>query len=70
VVDGAPFPQPTPARLRDAFRWEQYRTVTKSATVSLNNNVYSMDPALVGRKVALVFDPFGLSPVRDCCTGA
>src|SRR5439155_13398318 len=49
------------ARLREAFRWEQYRTVTKSATVSLNNNVYSVDPALVGRKVALVFDPFDLT---------
>jgi putative transposase len=58
---GAPFPQPTPAQLREAFRWEEYRTVTKSATVSLNNNVYSVDAALVGRKVALVFDPFDLT---------
>jgi putative transposase len=60
-LTGAPFPQPTPAQLREAFRWEQYRTVTKSATVSLNNNIYSVDPALVGRKVALVFDPFDLT---------
>ena len=60
-LTGAPFPQPTPAQLREAFRWEQYRTVTKSATVSLNNNVYSVDPALVGRKVSLIFDPFDLT---------
>jgi putative transposase len=60
-LTGAPFPQPSPAQLREAFRWEEYRTVTKSATVSLNNNIYSVDAALVGRKVALVFDPFDLT---------
>jgi putative transposase len=60
-LTGAPFPQPSPAQLWEAFRWEEYRTVTKSATVSLNNNIYSVDAALVGRKVALVFDPFDLT---------
>jgi putative transposase len=32
---GGPFPLPSPAALREAFCWEQQRTVTKTATVSL-----------------------------------
>ena len=57
---GAP-PLPTPALLREAFLWSQERTVTKTATVSLHSNQYEVDPALVGRKVELVFDPFDLT---------
>lgn len=60
----APFPQPTPAQLREAFRWSEHRTVTKTATVSLHNNVYNVDAALVGRKVELVFDPFDLTEIE------
>jgi hypothetical protein len=37
--------------------------VTKTATVSLHANSYEVDPALVGRKVELVFDP--LSGIPD-----
>lgn len=33
---GAPFPLPTPAALTEAFLWEERRTVTKTATVSLH----------------------------------
>uniref|UniRef100_UPI002F90C856 DDE-type integrase/transposase/recombinase n=1 Tax=Kitasatospora indigofera TaxID=67307 RepID=UPI002F90C856 len=61
---GAPFPQPTPAQLREAFRWAEHRTVTKTATVSLHSNTYNVDPALVGRKVELVFDPFDLTEIE------
>ncbi|WSW80085.1 DDE-type integrase/transposase/recombinase [Streptomyces sp. NBC_00996] len=61
---GSPFPQPTPAQLREAFRWPEHRTVTKTATVSLHNNVYNVDVALVGRKVELVFDPFDLTEIE------
>ena len=59
---GAP-PLPTPALLREAFLWSQERTVTKTATVSLYGNQYEVDPALVGRKVELIFDPFDLTRI-------
>lgn len=52
---------PTPEQLHEAFLWSEYRTVTKTATVSLHGNVYQVDAALVGRKVELVFDPFDLA---------
>ena len=55
---------PTPALLREAFLWSQERTVTKTATVSLHGNSYEVDPALVGRKVELVFDPFNLTRIE------
>ncbi len=60
---GAP-PLPTPALLREAFLWSTERTVTKTATVSLHGNQYEVDPALVGRKVELVFDPFDLTRIE------
>jgi putative transposase len=52
---------PTTAQLREAFLWSERRTVTKTATVSLHGNTYSVDAALVGRRVELVFDPFDLT---------
>jgi putative transposase len=51
---------PTPPQLREAFLWSETRTVTKTAMVSLHGNSYEVDPALVGRRVQLVFDPFDL----------
>jgi putative transposase len=55
---------PTPALLREAFLWSQERMVTKTATVSLHSNQYEVDPALAGRKVELVFDPFDLTRIE------
>ncbi|HEY3773427.1 MAG TPA: DDE-type integrase/transposase/recombinase [Solirubrobacteraceae bacterium] len=55
---------PTPALLREAFLWSQERTVTKTATVSLHGNQYSVDAALVARKVELIFDPFDLTRIE------
>lgn len=52
---------PSPQRLREAFLWAETRTVTKTAMVSLHGNRYEVDPALVGRRVQLVFDPFDLA---------
>jgi putative transposase len=49
--------------LREAFRWAEFRTVRKTATVELHGNTYRVDPFLVGRKVELVFDPFDLSDI-------
>jgi putative transposase len=57
-------PVPTPAALLvEAFRWGEWRTVTKTATVSLHGNVYEVDPALAGARVELVFDPFDLTDI-------
>lgn len=57
-------PVPTPATLlTEAFRWSQWRTVTKTATVSLHANLYEVDAALAGSRVELVFDPFDLSDI-------
>jgi putative transposase len=57
-------PAPTPADLlAEAFRWGEWRTVTKTATVSLHGNLYEVDPALAGARVELVFDPFDLTDI-------
>lgn len=50
-----------PAVITEAFRWSATRTVTKSATVSLQSNTYQVDPALVGQRIELVYDPFDLT---------
>lgn len=55
---------PTADQLTEAFKWSQYRTVTKTATVSLHANTYQVDPGLVGRKVELVFCPFDLETIE------
>lgn len=60
----APYPVPAPADLADAFRWSDYRTVGKTALVSLYGNRYQVDPSLVGQRVELVFDPFDLTFLR------
>lgn len=60
---GGPFPLPRPDALAEAFCWEAQRTVTKTATVSLQGNTYQVDPALAGQRVELVFDPFDLTNI-------
>lgn len=60
---GGPPRAPDPARLVEAFRWSTQRKVTRTATVSLDGNHYSVDPALVGRRVELRFDPENLAAI-------
>lgn len=55
---------PAPELLREAFLWSEQRTVTATATVSMHANTYQVDPALIGRKVELVFDPFDLTDIE------
>ena len=59
-----PLPLPTPAQLREAFLWSEFRTVTKTATISLHGNTYQVDELLTGRRVELVFDPFDLADIE------
>jgi putative transposase len=66
---GGPFPVPSADQLADAFRWSEWRTVTKTATVSMHGNRYQVDPALAGRRVELVFDPFDLTMLAVRCGG-
>ncbi|HTW07651.1 MAG TPA: Mu transposase C-terminal domain-containing protein, partial [Acidimicrobiales bacterium] len=49
--------------------FSEARTVTKVATVSLFGNNYEVDPALVGRKVELVFDPLWRDPRNGSYVG-
>jgi putative transposase len=58
---GGPFPVPPPPALAEAFRWSERRKVSKTALVSMHGNRYQVDPALAGRSVELVFDPFDLT---------
>ena len=55
---------PSADELTEAFLWSEYRVVTKTATVSLHTNTYQVDPALVGRRVELVFCPFDLETIE------
>ena len=61
---GGPFPLPAAGDLADAFRWSEWRTVSKTATVSMHGNRYQVDPGLAGRRVELVFDPFDLTVLQ------
>jgi putative transposase len=66
---GGPFPLPAEADLAEAFRWSEWRTVSKTALVSLHGNRYQVDPATAGRRVELVFDPFDLNVMFVRCDG-
>jgi putative transposase len=61
---GGPFPLPAAGDLADAFRWSEWRTVSKTATVSMHGNRYQAGPGLAGRRVELVFDPFDLTVLQ------
>jgi putative transposase len=63
LAAGPPQP-PGPGLLAEAFQWSAHRTVTKTATISLHGNTYQVDPALIGRKVEVVFDPFDLTVLQ------
>ena len=56
--------QADPAVLRQAFLWRDKRTVTRTATLSLQGNRYAVDPLLAGQQVELRFDPFDLAEVE------
>ena len=59
-----PHRQGDPDRLREAFRWSVTRRVTRVATVPLEGNSYSVDPALVGRRVELRYEPENLAVIE------
>jgi len=64
---GAPTAPVAEARLIEAFRWSETRTVSKTATVSLFGNIYEVEPELAGFRVQLVFDPHELAEIEVRC---
>jgi putative transposase len=56
--------RPSPAELREAFLWSATRTVDKTAAVAMFGNAYEVDPALVGARVELIYEPFDLSVIE------
>jgi putative transposase len=60
---GGPHRGADPEQLREAFRWSMTRKVTRTATVALEGNNYSVDPSLVGRRIELRYDPEDLTRI-------
>nr|WP_241978636.1 MULTISPECIES: Mu transposase C-terminal domain-containing protein [unclassified Cryobacterium] len=56
--------------IAEAFQWSAIRTVTKSATVSLQSNTYQVDQLLVGKRVELIYDPFDLAGLITVSAGS
>jgi len=46
------------------FLWSATRTVDKTAAVAMFGNHYEVDPALVGARVELIYEPFDLSVIE------
>jgi putative transposase len=63
-LTATPLRRPSPAELHEAFLWSERRLVSKTARISLFGNRYEVDPALVGVRVELLFDPFDLSQIE------
>ena len=59
-----------PETLRLAFQWRTKRKVTRQATLSLQGNVYSVDPAWCGQTLELRYDPFDLAQMEIYRDGA
>ncbi len=59
-----------PETLRLAFQWRTKRRVTRQATLSLQGNVYTVDPAWCGQTLELRYDPFDLSQMDIYRDGA
>lgn len=57
-------PTPDPDALSQAFWWTVHRTVAATRTVSLHGNLYEVDPALVGRRIQLRYDPTDLAAIH------
>lgn len=63
LAAGAPT-LPSERSLREAFRWSERRTVSRTGTVEMHGNTYEVDPGLAGRRVDLIFDPLVLADVE------
>jgi putative transposase len=58
----------TPQRLREAFWWSAARTADKAtAVIKFFGGRYRVDPALAGRRVEILYDPFDLTVLHIRC---
>jgi hypothetical protein len=55
---------------RDAFLWEEQRTVDKTGCIKLSGLVFDVGEALVGRRVDVRYDPFDLTVIEVWLGGA
>ena len=55
---------PAERSLREAFRWSERRTVSRTGTFEMHGNSYEVDAGLAGRRVELIFDPLELADVE------
>lgn len=62
--DAEPLRHIDPVALREAFLWEEERTVDKTGCFSLNGNTYEVDTGLARQRVLLRFDPYDLSQIQ------
>ena len=49
---------------RDAFLWEEHRTVDKSGCISFKGIVFDVGVALIGRRVDVRYDPFDITVIE------
>ena len=50
--------------VHDLFLWEEKRLVKKTGTLSLAGNEYQVSETLIGRRVAVRFDPLDLATIK------
>ena len=62
--DTEPLRRIDPVALREAFLWEEERTVDKTGCFSLHGNTYEVDAGLARQRVRLRFDPYDLSQIQ------
>jgi putative transposase len=63
-VAAGPPQLPAERSLREAFRWSERRTVSRTGTFELHGNAYEVDAGLAGRRVELIFEPLELADVE------
>ena len=54
---------------RDAFLWEEQRTVDKSGCIKLHGVVFDVGVALIRRRIDVRYDPFDISLIEVWCGG-
>lgn len=62
--DPHPLRMASAEEIYQAFLWKEERTVDKTCCISLNTNLYEVDPSLVKQKVYLLYNPFDLKEIE------
>lgn len=62
--DPTPLKRIDPVALREAFLWEERRTVDKTGCFALHGNTYEVETTLARRQVILKYDPYDLTHIE------